>query len=223
MIMDTKRQQLNESKLTAIARQRNSLEYRRFSSQSIAWFRNKISNFKNKERIRAGIIGEKSRLRSPIQLGSIYFFVYDPKHKQTLPYYDTFPMVLVLKDIPEHGGFLGLNFHYLPTELRIKLMAALDDNFGTHNKDNTQVNKIKVSKLVDAIALHPIMKPCLKMYLYAHVHSRFAKVLPDEYEAAAFMPVHNFQKASYTQVWSDSRKIIKDKTKKSMEVYTPPK
>ena len=40
-------------------------------------------------------------------------FVYDPKTKAKLPFYDTFPLVLPIDTF--RGGFIGLNFHYLPT------------------------------------------------------------------------------------------------------------
>ena len=51
-------------------------------------------------------------------------FFYDPKYKKTLPYYDTFPLVLPLERIP--GGFAGINFHYLrPVKARFTLLERL--------------------------------------------------------------------------------------------------
>ena len=49
-------------------------------------------------------------------------FVYSPKLRNKLPYYDTFPLVLPLKNY--NNGFLGLNFHYLPYALRLRLLDA---------------------------------------------------------------------------------------------------
>ena len=40
-------------------------------------------------------------------VGSMIMFFYDPKTKDTLPYYDTFPLVVVVGPAP--GGFYGLN------------------------------------------------------------------------------------------------------------------
>jgi hypothetical protein len=40
-------------------------------------------------------------------VGSMQMFFYDPKTKETLPYYDTFPLVVVVG--PAEGGFYGLN------------------------------------------------------------------------------------------------------------------
>ena len=44
-------------------------------------------------------------------VGSMYMYFYDPKHKATLPYYDRFPLTIVVGEAP--GGFYGLNLHYL--------------------------------------------------------------------------------------------------------------
>ena len=52
-------------------------------------------------------------------------FFYDPKLKATLPYYDRFPLVLPLKRF--QMVFLGINFHYLPIPLRIRLLDRLVD------------------------------------------------------------------------------------------------
>ena len=43
--------------------------------------------------------------------GNMYMYFYDPKFKETLPYYDRFPLTIMLE--PAKGGFYGLNLHYL--------------------------------------------------------------------------------------------------------------
>ena len=52
-------------------------------------------------------------------------FVYGPKHAKKLPYYDTFPLVLPLERYSD--GFLGMNFHYLPIPLRMRLLDRMFD------------------------------------------------------------------------------------------------
>ena len=41
--------------------------------------------------------------------GMMYAFYYDPKHKETLPYYDTYPLVVIVE--LNSKGILGLNLH----------------------------------------------------------------------------------------------------------------
>ena len=44
--------------------------------------------------------------RSRTVMGRMYMFFYDPKLRETLPYYDAFPLVIVVRPAP---GFYGLN------------------------------------------------------------------------------------------------------------------
>jgi hypothetical protein len=119
-------------------------------------------------------------------------FVYGPKHKKKLPYYDTFPLVLPIENYTD--GFLGLNFHYLPIPLRMKLLDAMLD------RDlNTSYNAIKGISLV---------KPTIHRYLAGYTKSQFRKIEEDELVVATLLPVHNFKKSSASSVWSDSRKMI---------------
>ena len=55
----------------------------------------------------------------------MYFFNYDPKHKETLPYYDRYPLVICVKLLPD--GFHGLNLHYLPPMQRAGLLTKLEE------------------------------------------------------------------------------------------------
>ena len=43
--------------------------------------------------------------------GNMYMYFYDPKFKDILPYYDRFPLTIMLE--PAKGGFYGLNLQYL--------------------------------------------------------------------------------------------------------------
>ena len=62
-------------------------------------------------------------LKNRIMVGNMYLFIYDPKLKNELEYYDTFPLVIPIKDY--HDGFLGINLHYIDTMDRAILMYSL--------------------------------------------------------------------------------------------------
>ena len=66
---------------------------------------------------------QRGTLTSRLIVGKLYFFMYMPKHKGTLPYYDTFPLVLPIQK--ESDGFLGINFHYLIPKDRAILFDEL--------------------------------------------------------------------------------------------------
>jgi hypothetical protein len=138
-------------------------------------------------------------------VGSMYMFFYDPKHKETLPYYDSFPLIIVLG--PAEGGFLGLNLHYLPPTLRAKFLDAILDV--TNNKRYDDTTRFRLTyNLLQRAASMKYYKACIKHYLNDHVRSRFALVAPPEWEIATFLPTADFQKASRNQVYADSKRKI---------------
>ena len=62
--------------------------------QSVAWFRNKIKEFGQPKSM--DLIRDGKRTSIPT-FGLLNMFVYDPKLKDKLPYYDTFPLVLPIE------------------------------------------------------------------------------------------------------------------------------
>ena len=102
------------------------------TKQSINWFRNKArqlfrgryarmdrKDIMNDEAL--SLKGRPTTAASP--LGKMYMYIYDAKHKDKLPYYDAFPLVIMLG--PAERGFYGLNLHYLPPVVRAKLLDAV--------------------------------------------------------------------------------------------------
>ena len=76
--------------------------------RSTEWYKDKIREFgkpTSTQLIRQGKRGRN------VQFGKLNMFMYDPKLKKKLPYYDTFPLVLPIESYSD--GFLGLNLHYL--------------------------------------------------------------------------------------------------------------
>ena len=189
-----------------------------FQKLELAAFRNQITPrtkesrawFMKKARAIRGISREELMKEEPISssgrriIGSMQMFFYDPKHKETLPYYDTFPLVIVVK--PAKGGFLGLNLHYLPPTLRAMFLDALMDNVTSKKSDDAKFD-LTVRLLAGTSKLR-YYEPCIKHYLNPHVKSKFAQVKAPEWEIATFLPTAQFQKASNTKVYADSRKMI---------------
>ena len=81
------------------------------------------------------------QLRNRQGVGNMYMYFYDPKHKETLPYYDRFPLTIVVE--PAKGGFRGINLHYLPNALRAKFLDGLMDI--TTNKKYDESTKFSLS------------------------------------------------------------------------------
>lgn len=143
-------------------------------------------------------------MRKKQVIGSMQMFFYDPKHKETLPYYDAFPLVIVVG--PAEGGFHGINLHYLPPVLRAKFLDALMDIVGSKVTDDTKFDL--TYRMLKKSSKLRYFKPCFKHYLNAHVRSGFAEVAAPEWEIATFLPTAQFRKRSSQKVFSDSRNMI---------------
>ena len=176
------------------------------------WYRKQAKTKAGKEMTAEAILSTTDKGRAKTQLrgdqvyGSMYFFEYDPKHKDTLPYYDRFPLIFPINKVK--GGILGMNMHYLPPKMRAQLMDALYSVSSDNNYDESTTLSINY-KILNSASNFRLFKPTVKMYLAKQVRSRFIKINASEWDTALFLPVQSFQKASQGKVWSDSRKIAR--------------
>jgi hypothetical protein len=148
---------------------------------------------------------DEARKVSSMEFGYMYAFRYDPKTKNDLPYYDTFPLIFPVRI--DSDGFLGINFHYLPPVLRAKLMNALYSTLTNKKYDDT--TKVRISySILQSASKYRYFKPMLKKYLRSHVRSQFLEVQVNEWDIAIFLPTESFRKADTGRVWEESRKQI---------------
>jgi hypothetical protein len=170
------------------------------------WFRKKAQQMRSVNR---GQLLQDDQVKlvnrqNPL-IGSMNMFFYDPKHKDTLPYYDRFPLTIIVG--PAEKGFYGLNLHYLPNVLRAKFLDSLLDI--TNNKKYDESTRFQVSyKMLQSTSKMRYFKPCYKHYLTKHVKSRMARVEAPEWEIAAFLPTADFEKSNKGSIYADSRKML---------------
>ena len=168
--------------------------------KSTEWYKDKIKELGKPGAL--DLIRDGKRDSKPFY-GKLNMFFYDPKFKKKLPYYDTFPLVLPLEIY--NDGFLGINFHYLPIPLRVKLLDKLVDY--TNSSDFTETttrmvvdyNKLKSVRLI---------RPTIHKYLSGYTKSQFRRIDADEWTIATLLPVQRFKKASDSEVWKESRSMI---------------
>jgi len=151
------------------------------------------------------LLRDADRKTSTPLVGRMYNFFYDPKGKQTLPYYDRFPLIFMVG--PAAGGFYGLNLHYLPPVLRAKLMDSLYTI--TTNKKYDDTTRLRLSyDVLNGASKYKLFKPTFKHYLASNVRSRFINIAAAEWDIALLLPTQRFEKASTQKVYSDSRRAI---------------
>ena len=155
------------------------------------WFRRAVKEL--------GTVNRTSVLKDPILdkrakplIGDMCMYIYDPKLKESLPYYDVFPLVIPIKRY--NNGFLGINFHYLSVPLRLGLLEKLQPL----SQEGRRIGWDRISKF-------RYIRPCVKRYLATHVKSRFLKIEEEQMQLAAMMPVQRFRKESYRKVHAESR------------------
>ena len=149
----------------------------------------------------AALMSSNVQMVKRISLGSMFLFHYDPKHKDTLPYYDTFPLVIPFS--PASGGFLGLNLHYVPYWTRIRILDRLFD-FSTDEVLNPNTKMLFSWQMLMAASKYKDVKPCIKHYLLDHVGSNFMFIDPRDWYSAAMMPTDRFVGAGKGKVWKHS-------------------
>ena len=165
--------------------------------RSFRWFQQKIREFgvpTQRQLIEAG------DTRFDLNIGNMNFFVYDPKHKKTLPYYDRFPLIIPIEE--KNTYFLGINFHYLSIPYRISLIEKLI------KFQRTVANEQRIILEWRDIKRFREVRPAIKKYLKRNVRTTFVKIKEEEFRLALMLPVQDFAKATKYKVYYDSRRMI---------------
>ena len=168
------------------------------------WFRKKARELTDINKLDL-ISDDRLTQRNAPRPGKMFTFFYDPKTKEQLPYYDTFPLILFVDTAP--GGFYGLNMHYLPPAARARLFDALLDTANNNKLNDTTRLRLSYSILTSA-AKYSAFRPTFKHYLTGHVKSKVVEIDAPEWSIALFLPTESFRKAGTRKVWADSRKMI---------------
>jgi hypothetical protein len=168
--------------------------------RSLQWYRaqvRKLGSVSPNKLIREG------KLTTRIFPGEMYLYGYDPKTKDTLPYYDIFPLVLPFRSVED--GFLGINLHYLPYGVRMFTLKELSKFASDDNLDEKTRIKFSWRLLETSVRFEPA-KACVKHYLYGHVQTRFMKIPYPDWIIASQLPVDRFVGAQKETVWKDTQR-----------------
>lgn len=180
----------------------NQYNLREAAVRSKAWFQQQATLLGRQNLTSKKVLNSDSRrVKSSIVPGNLYMFLYDPKTKDDLPYYDKFPLVFPYKKVG--GGFMGLNMHYLPYQPRVILLQRLMD-FASDKAMNENTKLNYSWSLISGVSKFKWAEPCIKHYLFGHVRSTFRKIDAPDWATAMLLPVEQFVGASKNQVWADS-------------------
>lgn len=126
------------------------------------------------------------------EIGKIYAFAYDAKHKDKLPYWDKFPLIIYLGDATAGNGnklWYGLNLHYIPPKARQSFLEELLKNYANtpviSNKTKLKINWTKVKGMRGSDVM-------IKAYLPGHLRGPMLEIKPDDWANIVLMPTQQF-------------------------------
>jgi hypothetical protein len=172
--------------------------------RSAKWFQDKIKGLKGEARNRFSSTNPNKFYREAetkinpnvfkrrVSLGEIFCYHYNPKHRMTLPFYDMFPMIMLIG--ADKDTFTGLNFHYLQPKYRAILLDRVNAKVGSG-----LINWKKIAKI-------PQVAPTVKKYRFDHIMKKVVPIEESEQEIAIFLPLERFKKASKSSVWTNSKR-----------------
>ena len=180
------------------------------AQKSTGWFASQVRELAGKvtpQTVMRQAAKEPKTLVQRPRIGFMYLYGYDPKTKDTLPYFDRFPLVLPFA--PAVGGFMGLNLHYIPHQLRAQLLDRLMIYRNNDRMDET--TKIQLSyELLSNTAKLKMFQPCVKHYLSAHLMTKFMQIPARDWFTVIMMPLERFVGASAATVHRESVKKIRN-------------
>jgi hypothetical protein len=154
------------------------------------------------ERIKSVSQDSKVQTQKP-KIGNLYTYLYNPKTKDKLPYYDIVPLVIPVQYT--ENGFYGLNFHYLSLQERNKLLNIILP----FSEKNTDVKKISISYAQLTSLASGVWSPCCKRYLWSHIRTKIVFIPPKDWYEIIKMPVISFQKATANEVYKNTKRMMK--------------
>lgn len=123
--------------------------------------------------------------------GKLYTYMYDAKHKDTLPYWDKFPLIVYL-GIGTQGTsrlMYGLNLHYIPPKARQQFLEELLKQYSSTPliSNNTKLkidwSKVKGFKGADKM---------IKAYLPSHIKGPLIEIKPADWANVVLLPTQQF-------------------------------
>jgi len=159
------------------------------AKKSAAWFKTKV-----------GESAKGFKKKGVLKPGKMYTFGYDAKLKAILPYWDKFPLIIVLDVYKD--GFLGLNFHYLSPIDRQKFFTKIMKFSTQKGEPEDFTDKARFNVSWDAVRNIKHADKMIHKYLYGHVRTSLLEAPPNEWENVIFLPYQKFVGASAKSVWS---------------------
>lgn len=182
----------------------------RGSQQAMQWYKSLVREIFEQTELspEETVLRDKSRLIQKSgykREGGMYLFNYLPKTRAKLKYYDSVPLVFILKFYGD--GFLGLNLHYLAPSMRERLFTLLRTKL--QGPIEGQWSRLQLPyELLKNSRQFRFYRPCIKKYKTKYIGSRILHIWPKDWDLAIHLPIERFKKTTRYQVWMESRQKL---------------
>lgn len=154
------------------------------------------------ETLKKGIRGHNVSKPQP---GKIYAYIYDAKHKDTLDYWDKYPLVIYL-GLGKHNLMYGLNLHYIPPKARQQFLEELLKQYAsTPTITNSTKLKIDWSKVKGFHGADQM----IKAYIPGNIKGPLVEIKPADWANVTLLPLQQFmskgKRFSAQKVWAASK------------------
>ena len=170
---------------------------------STRWYRGKITSMGGSSMSATQHINQGNSTARP-NYGMMNLFSYSPETAEKLDYYDMFPLSI---PVAKHrDGFTGINFHYLPIPLRVKLLNTLVESFKDDGNNRLDMTWRNISGLRS-------VRPIVRRYKARNVNSLFLKLTVEDMLIAVLLPVQQFYSGAYNSRRSVSENLVYRETR----------
>lgn len=164
-----------------------SKQVQKASKDAVTWFNNRAEALRDKnikKKYFQTVPNERKKSRA--LYGRMYYYSYDAKYKDKLPFWDMRPLIFPFKTKGKH--FWGINLHLAPPAMRAVLMDSLYEIANNDKFDES--TKLRLNwNVLSSFSNYKYFKPCVRKYLKSHVESNFIEVPSSEWEIAMFLPL----------------------------------
>jgi hypothetical protein len=149
----------------------------------------------------------KQKVANAPKPGAMFAYIYDAKHKDTLPYWDSLPLIICLNAYTRNGNsyISGLNLHYVPPQVRQRFMESVLRFISTKNlteKSRIMASWSNLRKLKGA-------EHMFKTYLVSQMKSKVIEIPPTQWAQAVYLPLAKFHtskgRVNIQTVWKGNR------------------
>lgn len=161
------------------------------NNKSIKWFQDTMKSVRS------------HKVTTPVP-GKIYAFVYDAKYKDTLPFWDKYPLIIFLGT--NKNLFHGLNLHYIPPKARQQMLEEL---LVRYSSTPTISNKTKLRVKWQDVKGFFGAQQMIKAYLPQNVKGTFIEIKPTDWANVTLLPTQQFvskgKRYSSAKVWGHAK------------------